>query len=163
MDFDKNEILIDCAVKYDGAGKLHEGKTKTGHSRYVAVPPQTMNLLKKYRVWQTERRLFMGDIWQGAPYVFCNETGGMMNPTTIYAYFQKLSQKYNLPHLNPHAFRHSAASIMITNGVDIVTVSKMLGHKDVTTTLNIYAHAINEASRSASDTMAQAILSVHAK
>lgn len=163
VDFDKNEILIDRAVKYDGANNLYEGTTKTGRSRYVAVPPQTMNLLKKYRVWQTERRLFMGDIWQGAPYVFCNETGGTLNPTTVYSYMQGLSKKYNLPHLNPHAFRHSAASIMITSGVDIVTVSKMLGHKDVTTTLNIYAHAINEASRNASDTMAQALLSVHAK
>ncbi|MCQ2291169.1 MAG: GNAT family N-acetyltransferase, partial [Muribaculaceae bacterium] len=48
-------------------------------------------------------------------------------------------------HINPHAFRHTAASLLIAAGSDVVAVSDMLGHAEVSTTLNIYSHAIEAA------------------
>ena len=65
-----------------------------------------------------------------------------MNPTSITAWLRKFSMRRGLPHINPHAFRHSVASILISAGTDIVTVSKQLGHAQVSTTGDIYSHVI---------------------
>ena len=51
----------------------------------------------------------------------------------------------NFPHINPHTFRHTAASTMIANGVDLVTTATELGYANATTTVNIYAHQIARA------------------
>ena len=56
-----------------------------------------------------------------------------------------VEEKYGLPHLNAHAFRHSVASALIFAGVDPVSVSRRLGHNQVSTTTNIYAHIMSKA------------------
>ena len=63
-----------------------------------------------------------------------------MNPDSITDYLDKFSKREGLPHINPHAFRHTLATQLGFNGVDIVTISKWLGHNNATTTLNIYQH-----------------------
>ncbi|MFB0921179.1 MAG: tyrosine-type recombinase/integrase [Oscillospiraceae bacterium] len=70
----------------------------------------------------------------------------------------KFSKCNDLPHINPHAFRHTAASLLINNGQDIVTVSKRLGHSRTSTTLDIYAHVLQEADSAASECMANVVL-----
>lgn len=64
-------------------------------------------------------------------------TGYPMNPDSITSWLNKFSEKNNLPHINPYAFRHTLASVLCLNGIDITTISKWLGHKDVTTTIPI--------------------------
>lgn len=87
-------------------------------------------------------RLQMGERWVNTGYCFTREDGEPMHPDSITSWLSKFSKKYGLPHINPHKFRHTQASILINEGVDIVTVAKRLGHKQVTTTENIYAHAL---------------------
>ena len=50
-----------------------------------------------------------------------------------------------MPHIHPHAFRHTAASLLIANGIDLVTTAAELGHANATTTANIYAHQVARA------------------
>ena len=57
-----------------------------------------------------------------------------MNPDSITGWLKDFSARHNLPHINPHAFRHTVASVLPANGTDIVTVSKQLGHASVNTT-----------------------------
>ena len=59
-------------------------------------------------------------------------------------YLNRFSKKYNLPHINAHAFRHTMASLLYYKGVDSVSISQRLGHAQVSTTVNIYAHAIEK-------------------
>ena len=73
---------------------------------------------------------------------------------SITAWLRKFSEEQNLPHINPHAFRHTAASTMIANGVDIVTAANELGHANATTTANIYAHQIALAKAKAAEARA---------
>ncbi len=68
------------------------------------------------------------------------------------------AKRHGLPHVNPHSFRHTAASIMIANGVDIVTVSKMLGHANPSMTTDVYSHIIEESKRKATECVADVIL-----
>lgn len=68
-----------------------------------------------------------------------------MHPDSITDWLNKFSEENDLPHIHPHAFRHTAASTMISNGVDIVTTAAELGHATATTTANIYAHQMAKA------------------
>ena len=137
---------------------IYEGPTKTRNTRYVSIPIETMNLLRKYRAYQAEKRLAYGDQWKQSDYVFTTAGGGPMHSTSLNTFLRKFSKRHNLPYLNPHCFRHTAASILISEGVDVVTVSKMLGHATPTTTMEFYAHAIEESKRKAAECIADVIL-----
>jgi len=117
-----------------------------------------------------------GDKWNNTGYVFCQENGEPMHPCTPTGYCKDFVEKYNkiieqenaqnpngeqaklLPKINPHAFRHSQASILIFSGMDIATVSKRLGHAKVSTTADIYTHIMQKADETASDKLADIFL-----
>lgn len=81
-----------------------------------------------------------------------------MSPDSITGWLNDFSTRHNLPHINPHAFRHTVASVLLANGTDIVTVSKQLGHASVITTGNIYSHIIEENEAKASECIADVLL-----
>ena len=74
-----------------------------------------------------------------------------MHPDSITSFFRRLEKKFNLPHINPHKFRHTHASILINKGVDIISVAKRLGHSKTSTTSDIYAHVLNNSDEKATD------------
>lgn len=158
VDFSAKEILLDSSISYIPGHGLHDGPTKTRKARYIPLPAETFTRLNQYRRWQLERRLLYGDQWKESPYVFTGEHGGAIYPTTVNAWLRRFSDRRGLPYIHPHSFRHTAASIMISRGVDIVSVSKMLGHATTTTTMDVYAHAIEETKRSAAECIADTIL-----
>ena len=75
-------------------------------------------------------------------YVFTKDNGEWLSPDSITQWLSVFSDRHGLPHIHPHAFRHTAASLMIANGVDLVATAAELGHANVSTTTNIYAHQI---------------------
>ncbi len=79
------------------------------------------------------------------------ETGDPLAPDSITQWLDTFSRKHNLPHIHPHAFRHTVASTMIADGIDLVTAASELGHADATTTAKIYAHQIAEAKAKAAE------------
>lgn len=100
----------------------------------------------------------MGDQWHDTGYAFTRNNGEPINPHTLPKFLDAFSARHNLPHIHAHAFRHTAASIMIANGVDVVTVSKMLGHSTPSMTTDVYSHLIEEAKRKAAECVADVIL-----
>ena len=95
-----------------------------------------------------------GDKWTENGYVFTRDDGNLMNPDSITAWLNRFSAQNDLPHIHPHAFRHTAASTMIANGVDLVTTAAELGHANANTTATIYAHQIAIARAIAADVRA---------
>ena len=79
------------------------------------------------------------------------------NPQAPTAYMKRLGKRCGIESLHPHALRHTMASLSIANGADIVSVSQKLGHSEVATTLNIYAHENEEAKEKASQVLADTI------
>lgn len=158
VDFENRQIKVDNCLSYLPDIGTYEGPTKTRNTRYVSIPAETMNLLRKYKAYQAEQRLLYGDQWIESDYVFTSDGGGPMRTTALNSFLRKFSNRHNLPYLNPHCFRHTAASILISEGVDVVTVSKMLGHATPTTTMDFYSHVIEESKRKATECIADAIL-----
>lgn len=81
-----------------------------------------------------------------------------MNPDTITRFLDKFSRERGLPHINPHAFRHTMASIMCFNRIDPVSISRRLGHSKVSTTTDIYSHMLKEADEISSETIADVMI-----
>jgi len=158
VDFFNNQIRIDSALLYSRSKGVYEDTTKTSTARYIALPEETMALLKEYSAWYQELQKANGDRWQNTGYLFVQDNGTPMHPDSLTGWLNKFSERHNLPHINPHAFRHTMTSILISKGMDIVSVSKRLGHAKVSTTTDIYSHLIMEADREAGDCLADVIL-----
>lgn len=159
IDLDRGQILIDCSLKLnEKTGEIYEGATKTRNKRYINIPLETVSMLKKYKVWQIEQRLKMGEDWIDSGYVFTYKNGEKMNPSNIYTWVSRFSKRHDLPHINPHAFRHTAASILISEGVNVVTVSKLLGHSKPSTTADVYAHAVEDAQKKATECLTDILI-----
>lgn len=168
VDFKASQIRIDTNLLYSSkreeGDKIYIDSTKTDSSyRFIKLPPETMQLLKDYHREYLKTKLLLGEQWNDTGFLFTKENGDPMIPDSITAWLAKFSKRHNLPHINPHAFRHSMASILIQNGQDIVSVSKRLGHAQTSTTANIYAHIIAEADERAADCIAGAILRKNTK
>ena len=91
-------------------------------------------------------------------FVFAQDTGLPMHPDSVTTWLARFSKRHELPHINPHAFRHTMASLLYFNGMDSVSISKRLGHAQVSTTADIYAHVIAEADRKNADILGDIFL-----
>ena len=100
----------------------------------------------------------LGEYYQDQGYVFTQDTGGPMHSGSVTDWLAKFSKRHGLPHINPHAFRHTMASMLYFNGVDSVSISKRLGHAQVSTTANIYAHVMEAAGQRNADILADVFL-----
>ena len=147
VDFKTGIVRIDSNMVYLD-GKLFCGPTKTSQTRSFSMPQETMQLLRRYQLKQAERYLALGDAWQGTEnYVFTRDDGAPLAPGAITKWVRGFCARHNLPPFHPHTLRHSMASLLIESGQDIVSVSKRLGHTKTNTTLNIYAHMLNQSDR----------------
>lgn len=158
VDFANSKIKIDTNLLYSAKRGIYEDTTKTGTVRFIKLPSETMELLRQYRRWYMELKIKNGDRWHDTGFLFVKENGEPMIPDGITAWLSEFSKRHNLPHINPHAFRHTMASILINSGKDVVSVSKRLGHAKVSTTTDIYSHIIMEADEQASECLADIML-----
>ena len=141
VDFAGNRVHVCNNILYSPDIGVYEDTPKTATSdRWVTLPAETMQLLRQYRAWQNAKRLRLGEYYQDQGFLFAQDDGKPMHPDSVTDWLAKFSKRHGLPHINPHAFRHTMASMLYFNGVDSVSISKRLGHAQVSTTANIYAH-----------------------
>ena len=158
VDFESSRVKIDRALIVSPSKGVYESTTKTSDVRYLTLPAETMSLLRQHKREQLRLQLANGDRWVNSGYVFTQDNGDRMNPDSITAWLNDFSRRHNLPHINPHAFRHTVASVLLANGTDIVTVAAQLGHASASTTENFYAHIIEENKAKASECIADVLL-----
>lgn len=159
VDFDNNTIKIDNTVLYSSDIGVYEDTPKTPKSkRTISLPNETMLLLRQYRKWQLQERLRLGAYYENKNFVFSKDDGNVMHPDSVVNYFDKFSRKYNLPHINAHAFRHTMASMLYFNGVDTISISSRLGHAQPSTTADIYSHVIEKADEKNAEILANVFL-----
>lgn len=158
IDFDTNVLTIDAGLNYSKKRGVYYGSTKTEDHRSLKLPDEVITMLRQLRAEQNLTRLRNGDRWVNQDYVFTQDDGRPKHPQTWTQWLNKFSKKHDLPHINPHAFRHTAASVLIANRIDTVTVSKVLGHADPTTTEKMYSHLIDDAKAVASETLTNVLL-----
>lgn len=163
VNWNDSSIRIDTTLVYTSDRGLYESSTKTDADRIIKLPKVTMDLLREYQLWQLETSISYGDRWQRSSYVFTNEYGGPLAPYAIGSYLRRFEKKYCLPHVHAHKFRHSMASVLYFSGADPVSISKRLGHSQVSTTQNIYSHLIDQADVQSAERIADVIFNRNSK
>lgn len=164
IDFEDKIITVKRALKYVTGQGIIEGDPKTFKSkRSVKLPDFIFDLFMSYKVWQLTERLKVGDQWIDHDYIFTRWNGEPMNLDTIGGYLKKFTDKHGLKPVHLHSLRHTNASILIASGVDLKTVSSRLGHSNISTTGNIYAHVINTADAKASDALENILIKTSVK
>lgn len=155
IDFKNNKIDIHSNLQYTpDRGIYLEESTKNYEDRIVTISPEIMRIFNNYRKEQLQYKLKCGDYWTDTGFCFTQENGTAIHPDSLNKWLREFTKKYNLPHINPHKFRHTQASLLYYSGEDPVTISKRLGHKQVSTTQNIYSHLMKGADERASDKIA---------
>lgn len=122
--------------------------------------PEMGTLLKEYcRYCETEALHYEGRTITDNDFLFRkHDLDEPMTPTTFTWKFKLILKKNDLPYnLNVHSLRHTNASLLIANGTDVATVSSLLGHAQVSTTLDIYTHAFDKNKKAASDKLHNAL------
>ena len=165
IDLREKKISISKSVGMTENGfDYKEPKTKKS-VRKVSIPDDVIPLLKKYHSEYIQTRFSHGTAWQGdfsnGGNLFIQADGKLMGHTTPYQYFTKHLHRYNewvqnnpdkaksegleeLPIIPLHGLRHSCATLLNYLEINIIEISKTLGHSTCSTTMNIYAHSFEE-------------------
>ena len=149
VNFETGEIYLCNNLYYTKTYGTVEGPLKTDRNRTVTVDPVIIDVLKHWKRKQEEQQRKSCD-WRDEGFVFSGRNGGHIFPDTPTDWVSKLSDGSDLPHIYPHMFRHTHASILIALGEDVATVSSRLGHSSVATTTRIYLHALEGKDKNAS-------------
>lgn len=150
IDFKAGAVTVRRNLQYTAAAGVYATSPKNGKVRVVDVGPDALALLKQLREKQAQSCI--------SKWCFTQEgTAEPMHPQSPTRYFQKFGQRYGVKDFHPHKLRHSSASIAITSGADVVSVSERLGHSDTAVTLRMYAHANEESIRRAGQTVRDAL------
>ena len=149
IDFEKGILNVKFNLKRIPGGGLNIDKPKTVSSiRSIKLGEDTIKVLRAQKK-NLEEAIFC-DYWHDEGFVFPSKTGTAVDPSNLLKQFRKLLEIAELPKIRFHDLRHTAASLMLNNGVDVLVASQRLGHAHPSITLDVYGHLMpsiqNEAA-----------------
>lgn len=146
------EVKQSISLSENGERIITEPKTKKS-KRKISLPDSIMDSLKEYYLYSRKKKLTLGDAWKGGEhfFVFSNWEGNAYYPETPYLWFRSFLKKNNLRYIRFHDLRHTSATLLINQGVHAKIISERLGHASITTTMNVYGHALQSADREAAN------------
>jgi len=119
-----------------------EPKTKSS-KRNIVLTGFALDALRLHRLRQEEMRRVAGDSWQDHDYVFCSPTGTYLSPGhNALVQLKKLLEKADLPDIRFHDLRHSTATMLLMMSVHPKIVQEILGHSEISMTMDIYSHVL---------------------
>ena len=158
IDFENNIISVRRTSCYTAGKGIYTDTTKTKKSqRTLKFPQEIMDILQDFKTEQDKEALRLGDKWVETDRLFVRWNGEPMNNQTPYKWLDNFCEEHDLPFYGIHSFRHLFASMLVNEGVDIVSVSGALGHSTVSTTSNIYCHLLENSRAKVSETITNAL------
>jgi len=127
--------------RLSGGLVFSEPKSAAGR-RVIALGVTTVEKLRKHQDIQFGESRMAGSSWKENDMIFPSSTGTPMDPSNLYHNFKKLLIKAELPDVRFHDLRHTAATLMLQQGVHPKVVQERLGHSDISMTLNTYSHVL---------------------
>ncbi|MFN2484266.1 MAG: tyrosine-type recombinase/integrase [Candidatus Limnocylindria bacterium] len=153
IDLDAATLRIRAAMQRVN-GKLTRVEPKTARSRRTVVLARVaVQALREHRTRQLQERLWAGSRWQDHGLVFARAIGTPLDGTAVTPAFQALLATAGLPRITFHALRHTAASLLLAQGVHPRVVMEQLGHSTIALTMNTYSHVMPALERDAADRM----------
>jgi integrase len=164
VDLADGIVRIERGVVMGPDGLVVKG-TKTHAARRVAVDNRTVEVLRAHRSRMSERAVMCRIELADESFVFSNaaDCSEPWYPDSVTRGFKRLCLDEGLPGVRLHDLRHFVASQLLSAGVDVRTVAGRLGHRNAATTLNVYAHFLEQADRGAADVIGRALAGEHGR
>lgn len=154
IDFHTGVIDVRQTMIHALKGDVIVKQPKTKKSvRKVALPSSVLEELKEYHAYRIKEQELMGDAWRGGEwfFLFSHPDGQPFHHERPYQWFRQFIKKNGFRYIRFHDLRHTSATILINQGVHAKIISERLGHGSITTTMNIYGHALRTADQAAAD------------
>ena len=150
VDFKNGIISINRSSQYLSDMGVFTKTPKTESSiREIAIPEFIISLLEEYKLWYEEQKSIYGELWTNSDRLFVQADGKPMHPSSISKWFVRYVITIGLPVINFHGLRHTNASLLVAQNVDIAVMSARLGHAQISTTLDFYVHPLLSHNRKA--------------
>ena len=150
INFRDGIVSINRSSQYLAEKGVFTKTPKTESSiRDVAIPEFVVSLLEEYKYWYDNQKEHYGELWYDSNRLFVQADGKPMHPSTISKWFEKFVEQIGLPVINFHGLRHTNATLLIAQNIDVSVVAARLGHAQITTTYNFYVHPIISHNKTA--------------
>ncbi len=157
IDLERRTVRVRRALqRIDGALVLKEPKTDKSR-RTLTLPVSLSAALRVHRDRQAFEKAVAGAEWRESGLVFTSSIGTPLDPRNVIRSWHRIQKTHGLPRRNFHITRHTAASLMLAEGVPVKVVQEVLGHSLLSTTADTYGHLFPEAFDGAADAMERAL------
>lgn len=157
IDFKEEKMTVRNTVVKTKTLIEHE-ETKSPKSRCTMfLIPETISYLKRLKAKQAENRLLLGRDYTDGDHVCVWPDGRPVTPDHVSHAFRKFLIKHELPLIRYHELRHTAGSLLLTQGLSVKQIQEYLGHEKAATTLDIYSHLSVEGRKESAQTMGEVL------
>ncbi|MBC3841828.1 site-specific integrase [Streptacidiphilus sp. 4-A2] len=158
LDLTGGTASIRRTLQRTNSGGLTALPTKTQSSeRRIALPTECLHSLEQHRDRQAREREAAGTSWRASGYVFTRPDGSPIEGATLTRHFNALLRRAALRRIRFHDLRHSAATLLLEQGVELVVIKELLGHAHIGVTATVYAHVRLRLQRDAIDLLGNAL------
>jgi integrase len=148
LDLD-NRVLYVRQQTQHGRGVLYDDDPKSRRRRAVPLPALCIAPLRWHRMRQSAARVRAGEKWQASGYVFTTRTGRQVEPRNVYRSFTRIADFAGIRVVRLHDARHGMATLLTAAGVAPRVVMEILGHSQISVTMDVYTHVVQDTQREA--------------
>jgi integrase len=153
LDLERGSLTVrHTLVRIDGKRVLAEPKTARSY-RTIPPPAIVVESLRAHTLRQADDRQKAGERWQASGFVFTTKTGRPLDAKNVTHRFQAVVTRAGLPHQRFHDLRHTCASLLLAQGLNLKDVSETLGHSRIAVTVDLYGHLYDERRREIAERM----------
>jgi integrase len=153
VDLGHAHLAVTGSVMGTKRADLAIGTPKSGKARSVTLAAVAVESLREHRRRQVKEQLVVGREWTDHDLVFCTEFGAILPTNTMVLVLHRVLKRAGLPMIRFHDLRHTAATMLLSNGVHPKVASEMLGHSTVSITLDLYSHVSKNMQQQAAETI----------
>ncbi|MCX5373175.1 site-specific integrase [Streptomyces sp. NBC_00103] len=148
VDLDKRVLYVRQQTQRR-RGVLYDDDTKNRRNRALPLPAMCIAPLRWHRMRQVAARQRAGESWDDGGYVFATRNGRPVEPRNVYRSFTRVAQSAGLRVIRLHDARHGCATLLTAAGVAPRVVMEILGHSQISITMDVYTHVVQDTQREA--------------
>ncbi len=157
IDLDRGHLTVRRTLARTKDGLTFQQPKTDASRRRILLPTACITALRRYRQRQQQDRRTAGDAWKDTDLVFANATGGPLDPVYVYRQHETICYLAEVRYIRFHDLRHTCATLLLDQGVELVTTKEPLGHAQPHVTADIYAHVRPRLHRGDIEAMGHAL------